>query len=81
VSTARESYELAKAAGLLGRWIIAGTPVSSRYPCRCRVGRECSPLWCQCSGRVDLVDAPERCCSRYNTPAVAAAAHAARDSR
>lgn len=67
-------YDLAAQNGLLGIWIVARTPADRKYPCRCELGRKCSPQWCWCSGRVDLHQVPAHCCAHTNTPAVAAAA-------
>lgn len=55
--------------GGFGPWKIAGTPVSEPYPCRCHESRRgaCSPLWCPCSGRPDVLPPP--CCSSRFGPA------------
>lgn len=50
-----------------GRWLIAGTPTSEPYPCRCaesRYGR-CSPMWCPCAARQDPPEA--KCCGHRTT--------------
>lgn len=78
---AAAAHSAARAAGLLDRWLIAGTHRESTYPCRCVLGRRCSPVTCWCAGRVDLDALPARCCARKNTPAVTATAKAAADLR
>lgn len=59
-----------------GRWLIAGTPASEPYPCRCaeRLYDRCSAAFCPCSGRPD----PQgpACCAHLNTPERAALAAA-----
>lgn len=75
MTTAREAYDLAVRNGHVGTWAIAGTAVDRPYPCRCTLGRRCNPRFCTCSGRVDLDHVPAHCCSRYNTPEVAAKAN------
>ena len=65
---------------IVGRWLVAGTPAGDPYPCRCR-GR-CSPNWCECAGRVDLLNVPATCCARNgNTPREAAKARHGGDYR
>lgn len=56
------------------RWIAAGTPASEPYPCRCTPGKQCSPLWCPDSGRIDTEILPDTCCAHRFTPDVAARA-------
>jgi hypothetical protein len=66
--------------------LIAGTPVTEPYPCRClepvttRDGRTftpktCNAGFCPCSGRLD--PAGPECCAVHNTPERAAMASAA----
>ena len=52
------------------RWIITGTPVDQPYPCRCHEARygTCSPKYCPCVGRLDLVNLPEKCCAHRFGP-------------
>lgn len=59
---------------MTARWIITGTPIDTTFPCLCRPTGKCSAKWCWCSGRLDVHLMPLTCCSRVNTPAVAAAA-------
>ncbi len=53
----------------LGTWVVAGTPATEPYPCRCaeRRGSRCSAAWCPCAGRPD----PQgpMCCANWFTPA------------
>lgn len=54
-------------------WLIAGTWVTSRYPCRCQLGKKCwtsasdpdghPAYWCPCWGRADLDKLPAHCCA------------------
>jgi hypothetical protein len=62
------------AAAPTGVWLVAGTPLSQPYPCRCRPGGGCSALWCPCAGRIDYAVLPDSCCAWVHRPAVAAAA-------
>lgn len=50
-------------------WAVARTPVTEPYPCRCAEAKygECSPAWCPCAGRSDVLPAP--CCSGRFGPA------------
>lgn len=52
-----------------GRWIIAGTPITEPYPCRCGEAKygKCRPAFCPCAARPDP-PAPE-CCGHRTTPA------------
>lgn len=63
-----------------GRWLVAGTPIDQRYPCRCDAG-DCSPAWCPCAARADAEAMPLSCCSRRTTPAQVAEARRAYDAR
>jgi hypothetical protein len=65
----------------VGVWLIAGTAISVPYPCRCRVGRECSLVFCPCAGRMDVWNFAPGCCAWVVTPAVAAAAQAEYSAR
>lgn len=64
-----------------GVWIIAGTPISEPYPCRCQErpawARECSAAWCPCAGRADP-QTPD-CCGWRFSPADHVMAKAAWD--
>jgi hypothetical protein len=53
-----------------GVWLLAGTPVSQPYPCRCHERRYkfCSPVFCPCAGRLDLGNVGPECCAHVNTP-------------
>jgi hypothetical protein len=62
VLTAAQGYAQARARGLLGRWLVARTPVAGRYPCRCVLGRRCGAR-CGCAGRSDVDGLPARCCA------------------
>jgi hypothetical protein len=56
--------------GMAMRWLIAGTPVTEPYPCRCdeRKFSKCSPQYCPCAGRVDaLGEMPASCCALLAT--------------
>lgn len=46
-----------------GYWLIAGTPTSWQYPCRCDPTRPCT-RYCPCRGRTDLVGLVAHCCAR-----------------
>lgn len=50
----------------MSKWIIAGTPLSALYPCRCheRRGKACSAAWCPCAGRSDP-QGPGCCAHRF----------------
>ena len=67
----------AAASAVRGVWLIAGTPSSEPYPCRCHESKfgRCSPVFCPCAGRPDLL--PESCCSTRFGPAEVATATAA----
>ena len=60
------------------RWLSGGLivrPISQPYPCACKGGSwKCSPVWCDCAGRVDLENVPATCCAHVNTPLVVARA-------
>ena len=45
-----------------GRWLVAGTLLGGRYPCRCRADKRCDPVWCPDAGREDLDHVPAGCC-------------------
>jgi hypothetical protein len=50
-------------------WVIAGTPTTQPYPCRCRYDGQCNPKYCPCWGRTDHLDiAPRNCCGPRWTP-------------
>ncbi len=49
--------------GPVGRWLIAGTPLTEPYPCRCYRGKACG-MRCPCAGRTDAAQMPTRCCAR-----------------
>ncbi len=51
------------AGGPYDTWLIAGTPIDERYPCRCRTDGGCTSR-CPCAGRTDAADMPTRCCAR-----------------
>lgn len=58
-----------------GVWLVAGTPATEPYPCRCRSWGVCSPKFCPCSGRTDYINITTSCCAwSTNTPEVAARA-------
>jgi hypothetical protein len=50
-------------------WIIAGTPVSAPYPCRCDETspwrtKQCGTKYCPCDGRIDVgPHLPSDCCA------------------
>lgn len=59
------------------RWLSYATRggvvmLTEPYPCKCQ-GR-CDPNWCECAGRRDLQQVPQRCCAWTNTPEVVARA-------
>ncbi len=62
-----------------GPWLIAGTPVTEPYPCRCHESRfgRCSPVFCPCAGRPDVQ--PDPCCSGRVGPVEVVIAKAAYD--
>jgi hypothetical protein len=48
----------------LGWWIIAGTPITDPYPCRCNPPcRTRGEKTCPCMGRTDVDNVPETCCA------------------
>lgn len=49
--------------GPYDRWLVAGTSVRDRYPCRCNGTRECGRR-CWCRGRLDAAEMPAVCCAR-----------------
>jgi hypothetical protein len=49
--------------GPYGVWMVGGTPVRDRYPCRCHGTRECGRR-CWCRGRLDGAEMPALCCAR-----------------
>ncbi len=50
---------------LAGTWIIAKTPTTQPYPCRCHERRysKCHPRYCPCAGRTDTDHLPDGCCA------------------
>ncbi len=76
-----EQESPAAAAAGFRPWLIAGTPVDEPYPCRCHESRfgRCSPLWCPCAGRPDVL--PEPCCSSRFGPAEWKAANLAWEAK
>lgn len=73
----------------VNRWVIAGTPLSEPYPCRCKErppharhwkSWKCSPAWCPCAGAVPLHGDPD-CCGWHTTPADVVMAKAAWELR
>lgn len=56
------------------RWLIADTDVADRYPCWCKPGGNCSPVFCTCAGRPDADAMPPACCSHHVGPEQAARA-------
>jgi hypothetical protein len=65
----------------VGVWLVAGTPTSAPYPCRCRPGGDCSPVFCPCAGRMDAWNWPAGCCAWVTPPHVAAKAQAEYSTR
>jgi hypothetical protein len=61
-----------------GVWLKARTPATYTYPCSCRSGRTCNPVWCDCAGRPDPRPG---CCAQINTPAVVVKAKAEHNAR
>lgn len=47
-----------------GKWLIAQTPTTAPYPCRCRATSRCDPQWCPCNDRTDIETMPTICCGR-----------------
>ena len=77
-----------EAAAALPRnfWVVARTPSTEPYPCRCaerpvwargKRDWECSAAWCPCAGRSDPQE--PQCCGWRRTPADAVKAKAVWD--
>jgi hypothetical protein len=58
-------WQVADVSAPLGVWLVARTPISQKYPCRCAEhgGRSCGTQWCPCWGRQDIDGLPPECCA------------------